>query len=433
MEEGFFVFGSCCNHIDAVKGVGLQDSPILAAENLSMSTTKAENLQKEYLRIKKLSEFDLDLYELREQFKSLMELAGHIAGTEVSVVNLIDNYSQWTLSAVEEDPKRIAKENSICAYTIRSHSFMEVHRLDLDERFKDKPYVVGEEAYRYYLGMPLTLSSGENVGSLCMLDTQQQQIGEDKKLALAVIAREIVHKLEHRRKLNETLYTLSETVRIKNQVAHDVRGPVHGIAGLAESVEDEDLSADEMREYFTLIKNSGKGIIDLTDEILNSGRDQEMQASRKINMADLQERLLQLYDLPAKSKNLDFKVFVNREKDQLKFSRRRVLSIFGNLISNSIKFTPAGGLIEVHMDFVNTETGKQLEVMVQDNGKGMSSKALENYFEDVSELSSGTGGEKGFGLGLKLVNELVHELGGSMKIASEINKGTKISILIPVL
>lgn len=397
-----------------------------------MRITKAESLQKEYLRIKKLSEFDLDLYELREQFKSLMELAGHIAGTEVSVVNLIDNYSQWTLSAVEDEPKRIAKENSICAHTIRSNSFMEVQRLDLDDRFKDKAYVVGAEAYRYYLGMPLTLSSGENVGSLCMLDTQQQDIGLDKKKALAVIAQEIVFKLEHRKKLNETLYTLSETVRIKNQIAHDVRGPVHGIAGLAESVEEEDLSADEMREYFSLIKNSGNSIIELTDEILNSGRENEIQSSRRINMADLQERLIQLYDLPAKSKNLSFNVFVNRDKDQLKFSRRRVLSIFGNLISNSIKFTPSGGNIEVHMDIINTQIGKQLDVLVQDNGVGISSAALENYFEDVSELSQGTGGEKGFGLGLKLVNELVQELGGTMKISSEIDKGTKISILIPI-
>lgn len=337
-----------------------------------MRITKAESLQKEYLRIKKLSEFDLDLYELREQFKSLMELAGHIAGTEVSVVNLIDNYSQWTLSAVEDEPKRIAKENSICAHTIRSNSFMEVQRLDLDDRFKDKAYVVGAEAYRYYLGMPLTLSSGENVGSLCMLDTQQQDIGLDKKKALAVIAQEIVFKLEHRKKLNETLYTLSETVRIKNQIAHDVRGPVHGIAGLAESVEEEDLSADEMREYFSLIKNSGNSIIELTDEILNSGRENEIQSSRRINMADLQERLIQLYDLPAKSKNLSFSVFANRDKDQLKFSRRRVLSIFGNLISNSIKFTPSGGNIEVHMDIINTQIGKQLDVIVQDNGVGIS-------------------------------------------------------------
>ena len=84
------------------------------------------------------------------------------------------------------------------------------------------------------------------------------------------------------------------------------------------------------------------------------------------------------------------------------------------------------------MDIINTQIGKQLDVLVQDNGVGISSAALENYFEDVSELSQGTGGEKGFGLGLKLVNELVQELGGTMKISSEIDKGTKISIMIPI-
>lgn len=397
-----------------------------------METLKNETLNIEYQRIRKLGEFDLDFYELQDQFKSLIEIAELIAGTEISVINLIDNYTQWTLSADGAEPKQIPKENSICSYTITSRDMLEVERLDLDDRFKNKPSVIGENGYRYYLGMPLTLSSGENVGVLCMMHRTEINIADDKKEALKVIAKEIVNKLELRRKLNETLFLLADTVRMKNQVAHDVRGPIHGISGLAESVEGEDLTVEEMLEFFKMIKESGKGIIDLTDEILSSGREQDMFKAREFELKDLKNRLLQLYELPARSKDIELKINSNTKKDAQAFSRKKLLSIFGNLISNAIKFTPSGGKIDVQLDIINSEKGKQLHVLVRDNGIGISQEAIDDYLDGTSEVSHGTTGEKGFGLGLKLVNEMVTDLDGTMNITSQNDKGTAIEIYIPI-
>ncbi|MHA7831986.1 MAG: hypothetical protein ACX93O_12890 [Flagellimonas sp.] len=59
-----------------------------------MRKDDVDRIKIEYNRIKKLSEFDLDYGNLQEKFKSLLELAAHIAGTEVSLINLIDNHSQ---------------------------------------------------------------------------------------------------------------------------------------------------------------------------------------------------------------------------------------------------------------------------------------------------------------------------------------------------
>ena len=397
-----------------------------------METAKPALLEKEYQRIRKLSEFDLDFHELQHHFKSLIEVAELISGTELSVINLIDNYSQWSLSSDGAAPKQIPREQSICSHTLYSSDHMEVERLDLDERFRNKQSVVGENGYRYYLGMPLTLSSGENVGVLCMMHRAEMIIPDDKKKALAIIATEIVNKLELRRKLNETLFTLSDAVRVKNQVAHDVRGPVHGISGLAESVESEDLSTEEMKEYFRMIKDSGRSIIDLTDDILNSASIEDVSRKRDFTLGDFKKRLLQLYELPARAKEIKFEVISDPEKDKRSFSRKKLLSIFGNLISNSIKFTPIAGKIEVKLDIVNTEIGKQLFGKVKDSGIGISEKAISSYLEDSSELSTGTHGEKGFGLGLKLVNEMVTQLGGKMSISSEENKGTEIEVYIPI-
>ena len=121
---------------------------------------KGERNNIEYQRIKKLSELDLDYRNLQEEFQSLVELAAHIAGTNISLINLIDNHSQWTVSSYSFELFEIDREESICQYTIQSENAMEVQHLDKDTRFKDKPYVK-EDGFKYYLGFPLMVETGK--------------------------------------------------------------------------------------------------------------------------------------------------------------------------------------------------------------------------------------------------------------------------------
>ncbi|MBA4746878.1 MAG: GAF domain-containing protein [Muricauda sp.] len=124
----------------------------------------------EYKRIKKLSEFDFDYASLQEEFKNFVELAANIAGTDISLINIIDNHSQWSVSRYNAEIFKMDREASICQYTIGSDNLMEVPRLDQDERFSDKPYVKQDNGFRYYLGIPLKVGTGENIGALCVLD-----------------------------------------------------------------------------------------------------------------------------------------------------------------------------------------------------------------------------------------------------------------------
>ena len=102
---------------------------------------EVKRMNAEYARIKKLSEFDLDYGDLQKEFQNLVELAAHIAGTNISLINLIDSHSQWTVSSYCYKLFEMDREDSICQYTIQSERSMEIHRLDQDTRFKDKPYV----------------------------------------------------------------------------------------------------------------------------------------------------------------------------------------------------------------------------------------------------------------------------------------------------
>lgn len=387
--------------------------------------------EQEFCRIHKLSEFDLQYQEMAEEFGQITDLAATIAGTEISFLNLIDNYNQWSISATEF--RNIPREDSICSVTIQSEAdHMEVNGLHLDERFQSKEYVKREDGFRYYFGVPLQLESGEKIGALCVLDRGEKSISEKQRRFLKLLAEEIVGKLEMKRKIHELEYALITAEKSRNQIAHDVRGPVFGISGLADTLRDEEVTGEEMREYLDMISKSANGIIEMTDDILNREARHHLLNAHLLNIQELRNKILELYRLPAGAKELSLNVQLSGEHQQVTFSRRKLLSIIGNLVSNAIKFTSEGGEINVNLEILQKEACYFLQILVSDSGDGISEEGLQKINDLEPGTSLGTDGERGFGLGLPLVKQMVAERNGEFHISAGNIKGTKVAIQIPI-
>src|SRR5580698_3841860 len=95
-------------------------------------------------RILSLSEFDIDFSAHQDNFKDLAKLAAKVAGTEISLVNLIDTFTQWTISNHGLNMDQMPREDSVCQYTILNGEYFEVENLAADTRFKDKFYVTDD-------------------------------------------------------------------------------------------------------------------------------------------------------------------------------------------------------------------------------------------------------------------------------------------------
>lgn len=383
----------------------------------------------EYGRIKKLSEFDLDYRNLQNEFQSLVELAAHIAGTDISLINLIDTHSQWTVSSYCSDLTEMDREDSICQYTIQSENPMEIPRLDKDARFMDKPYV-REVGFKYYLGIPLKVQTGENIGALCVIDHEEKNISQEKKKLLGLVADEIVKKLEYKMQLDLLQDRLDKAIVQRNQMAHDVRGPVGGILGLALSAENETLDQGEFGLYMEMIKGSASKLLDLTDDILE--RHKEQLKENYFTLSEFKKHLQDLYVPAALNKQIDLKVVFDQAKDRYSFPRRKLLPISGNIIANAIKFTDPKGKIAVNLDIVEEEKNLSLLISVRDNGRGIPKEKLQNLMDVGLRSERGTNDEKGYGLGLQLVMEMVESINGTLNIESEENKGTTVKISIPI-
>lgn len=383
----------------------------------------------EYARIKKLSEFDLDYGDLQKEFESLVELAAHIAGTNISLINLIDSHSQWTVSSYCSDLFEMDREDSICQYTIQSGSSLEILRLDKDTRFKEKTYVK-DDGFKYYLGIPLKVETGQSIGALCVIDNEEKNISQEKKKLLKLVADEIVKKLEYKMKLDTLQDQLDKATVQRNQMAHDVRGPIGGILGLALSAENETLGQSEFSMYLEMIKGAASKVMDLTDDILE--RHKERPKENYFTLSELKEHLEDLYALPALNKQIDFEVVFKQAKNHYSFPRRKLLPISGNIIANAIKFTAPKGKIVVNLDIIDTEDNLSLLIEVKDNGGGIPKEKLQNLRKASVGSERGTNNEKGYGLGLQLVIEMVDSIKGMLNIESEENKGTIARIAIPI-
>jgi len=381
--------------------------------------------ENELARIMSLSNLDLDFTNLEDSFKDLTLLATKVTGTEISLINIVDSYTQWTIANQGIDLQQMPREDSVCQYTLMSQQPFEVKDISIDDRFSSKFYVNSPGGLRYYYGLPLKIAKGLNIGALCVLDTQVKALSPEKVELLEIIAQTVVKRLKSIHALEQLNAKLAESNAAKKKAAHDIRGPLAGIVGLSELISDQGAATNvpELMEYISMINKSGLSLLELAEEILSEDQQQAL-ADNEFNLPLFKEKLIKLYQPQAKVKALDFEVYLETGNETVPFSKNKLLQIAGNLISNAIKFTPERGKVVVSLGLVLNADEKLLNITVNDTGVGIDADAVERIIIGKAESTPGTQGEKGYGFGLSLVSHLVEALHGKITVSSSPGSGT---------
>lgn len=387
-------------------------------------------------RLISLAEFDVDYDSLREHLTGLTRLAARIAGTEISLVNLIDAYTQWTISDYGISLVQLPKEESVCQFTIQQSSALEIKDLSADERFKEKDYVSGELHLRYYWGVPLRTSRGHNLGALCVLDKSQRELTPEKTELLNIIAEEIVSRLSTISVINKLKNKAFESVEMQKRLTHDIRGPIAGMINMAQMISEQgrDSSLDSALEFIQMVQKSGHTLLELADEILSVGKKttgDNLSPKEVFNLLVFKEKLMKLYLPQAAPKKVILSIRTDAATETIPCSSDKLLQISGNLVSNAIKFTPPGGRVIVELGLITEAGQKQLRINVTDTGTGLSSESIQEILHGNARTLEGTGGEKGYGFGLMLVKHLIEGLKGQLNITSTPGKGSCFTVLLP--
>ncbi len=164
---------------------------------------KAPFPKNEAKRLEALNKYNIldSLPEL--SFDDITKLAAHISDTPISLISLVDSERQWFKSKTGLDVNETPRDISFCSHAILEPDILVVPDTLEDERFSDNPLVAGEQKIRFYAGSPLVTTSGEALGTLCVIDQKPRNLSEVQIDSLRALARQVMDQLELRKHIDE--------------------------------------------------------------------------------------------------------------------------------------------------------------------------------------------------------------------------------------
>ncbi len=244
-----------------------------------------------------------------------------------------------------------------------------------------------------------------------------------------VIQKNIVNKkIKELEKLNDT------KDKFISIISHDLKAPFTSIVGFAElGLTDTNLSNEELREYIGYIKDASLHTLELVNGLLDWTRIQTGRLAvipKTVNAYRLVIKTTEILNGVAAQKNISLNVDVD-ESIFIQADEGILTQVFNNLVSNSLKFTPQGGRIDIYAKQLGDQN--KVEFTVRDTGVGIEEEDLKKLFlVDEKFTTLGTEGERGTGLGLSLVKEIIEKHNGKIQVKSELGKGSEFIFTIPM-
>lgn len=211
-------------------------------------------------------------------------------------------------------------------------------------------------------------------------------------------------------------------------VSHDLKTPLTSIQGYSQAIMDG--TAKNPADAARIIHDEAERLNRMVTELTDLARLQAGRLSMKMTTLEIGEivsAIAQRLLIVAEHKNIKLHI-QNHPMPEVGGDGDRLVQVFTNLLSNSIKYTPEGGEIWI-------ETGVRnggVEVVIKDNGIGIPVEDLPRIFERFYQVDKSRGPRRGTGLGLAITQEIIHAHGGEIHIASAgRNQGTAVTVWLP--
>ena len=207
-----------------------------------------------------------------------------------------------------------------------------------------------------------------------------------------------------------------------SRMSHDLRTPLNAILGFAQLLEIESHQAHQ--ENVAQILRAGRHLLDLINEVLDIARIEAGQLSLSPEPVDLDEvipQTLELISPLASSRGISLHNRAAAGRHYVLADRQRLTQILLNLLSNAVKYNRHAGSVTVSIEPVERE---RIRITVADTGRGLSPDQIEMLFQPFERLGAEQTEIEGTGLGLALSKGLAEAMGGSVGLASEVDRGS---------
>lgn len=239
------------------------------------------------------------------------------------------------------------------------------------------------------------------------------------------------------KKLSDTLNYMAEEIikkeQIKNDfissISHELRTPLTAIKGWAITLKDDEFRDDELlMDGLEIIETESDRLSQMVEDLLDFSRfisGRIILQKEEFDIIKTMDMLGKQWSPRAKTNNINFVVELNTEPIYVVGDENRIKQVLINLLDNSFKFTNENGIVRLSA----VKEVDQLIIEVEDNGIGIPEEDLPNI---VEKFYKGKHSKSHSGIGLSICDEIVKLHDGKITIDSEVDKGTRIKVFLPI-
>lgn len=379
-----------------------------------------------------------------ESFDRYTRLAKILLGSEVSLVSLVDESRQFFKSeAGLGEPVRSKREtplsHSFCKFVVEGGQPFVVEDARKDERVSSHP---GVEEYGVlsYLGMPLTTRDGMVLGSLCVFETQPRQWSAEDQTRLSDLAAAVIREIELRERSTALKKSLAaaraaEEAREKqlHMTVHDLRTPAGAVSSCLDLLLLGDGLDEGQLELIGICKESTDHLLKMVQGILET-EVSPAAALTRISASLLVRRAIRMIQPLTDEAGIHLDVRLPDELIFLNADEGKLERVLLNLMTNALKFSPAGGSVIIAVRREGTAERPRCRISVSDSGPGVPEEDQDRIF--LHRETGPTAGERGspsFGIGLAFCQMVVDVHGGEIGITNRPDGGSEFHVLLPAV
>ena len=263
---------------------------------------------------------------------------------------------------------------------------------------------------------------------------------EEVVLCFREVEQEKQRQLKERRLLEDSLELAQKNEASKQaffrNMSHDMRTPLNAILGLSDLAAQHPEDAPRVAEYLRKIHSSSRYLLDLINDILDMARMEQGKISLDLHSFDLRqcvEDCLETLRIQAEQSGKTLRMEFHAQHTRLLGDSLRIQQILNNLLSNALKFTPAGGDVSLSVEELEHGEHGKYKFVVADTGIGMSAEFLQRIFEPYArEMRFSDKQAAGTGLGMSITKNLVSQMQGEIHVKSAPGQGSVFTVVLPL-